>query len=296
MSAERDVSRIVRSWLFEDEHDSADRVLQDVLVLLDTTPQRRPSWPAWRYGRMQGYGKLAIAAAAAVVVAAGVVLLLPGSSPDKSGASTGPTTVPTVAQSPAGSPAPSPTAAPLAFPRPGPLAIGRHAMTRSGIQMSVEVTADGWGSLSGGVKFTKNLQDAAFIFWVDAPDGVYVDPCAQVKGPTSTDPAVLAAAVADLPDTELVAGPTDVIVGGEPAKEIEIRIASEPACPTALYLWYEEEIGGRWASANGDTMIVWIIDVEGTLVWIDAEIRDDAPPELEEELRAMVDSIEFVLP
>jgi hypothetical protein len=158
--------------------------------------------------------------------------------------------------------------------------------------MSIEVAAPGWGSLSGGFKLTKNLDEAAFIFWTDAPDGVYEDPCAQVKRPPSTDRAALAAAVADLPDTELVAGPTDVTVGGQPATEIEIRIAPEPACPTALYLWYDE-LGGRWAFANGDTMIVWIVDVDGTLVWIDAEIRDDAPTGLEEEMRSMVDSIEF---
>ena len=48
MDTERDVTRIVRSWLRTDEHESADRVLDNVLALLDATPQRRSWWPARR--------------------------------------------------------------------------------------------------------------------------------------------------------------------------------------------------------------------------------------------------------
>ena len=51
MSTERDVTRIVRSWLRTDEHESADRVLDTVLDLLDATPQRRSWWPARRIRR-----------------------------------------------------------------------------------------------------------------------------------------------------------------------------------------------------------------------------------------------------
>ena len=39
MDTERDVTRIVQSWLRTDEHESADRVLDDVLALLDATQQ-----------------------------------------------------------------------------------------------------------------------------------------------------------------------------------------------------------------------------------------------------------------
>ena len=53
MRTERDVTRIVRSWMREDEHESADRVLDAVLDQLDTTPQRRSSWLARRFPIMQ---------------------------------------------------------------------------------------------------------------------------------------------------------------------------------------------------------------------------------------------------
>ncbi len=44
MSTDRDTARIVRSWLREDGHENADRVLDLVLDQIDTTPQRRATW------------------------------------------------------------------------------------------------------------------------------------------------------------------------------------------------------------------------------------------------------------
>ena len=61
MSTDRDITRIVRSWLRTDEHESADRVLDAVLDRLDTTPQRRATWwPAWRFPEMNNTAKLAL--------------------------------------------------------------------------------------------------------------------------------------------------------------------------------------------------------------------------------------------
>jgi hypothetical protein len=70
MSTDRDTTRIVRSWLRTDDHESADRVLGSVLDRLDTTPQRRGTWwPARRLPEMNNTAKLALGAAAVVVVA-----------------------------------------------------------------------------------------------------------------------------------------------------------------------------------------------------------------------------------
>ncbi len=49
MSADRDINRVVRSWLHEERHEDADRVLGAALDQVDTTPQRRSTpWTAWR--------------------------------------------------------------------------------------------------------------------------------------------------------------------------------------------------------------------------------------------------------
>ena len=71
MSTDRDVTRIVRSWLHEDAHEDADRILNLVLDEIDTTPQRRSTGSAWRRPIMNTYLKVGLAAA--VVVLAGFI-------------------------------------------------------------------------------------------------------------------------------------------------------------------------------------------------------------------------------
>ena len=64
MTADLDTTRIVRSWLRTDEHESADRVLDTVLARLDATPQHRSLWPVRRIADVNANVKLLIAAVA----------------------------------------------------------------------------------------------------------------------------------------------------------------------------------------------------------------------------------------
>jgi len=77
MTADRDPTRIVRSWLRADEHESANRVLETVLSRLDTTPQRRPLWPSRRFSQMNTFTRIALAAAAVIVIVVAGYSLLP---------------------------------------------------------------------------------------------------------------------------------------------------------------------------------------------------------------------------
>jgi hypothetical protein len=70
---------IVLSWLREDAHENAERVLLRALDEVDTTPQRRSWWPARRSNRMNTYVKLIGAAAAVLVVAVVGYQFLPSS-------------------------------------------------------------------------------------------------------------------------------------------------------------------------------------------------------------------------
>ena len=289
MTTDRDMTRIVRSWLRTDEHESADRVLDNVLALLDATPQRRSWWPARRIANMNNLAKLAISLAAVVVAAVAVVNLLPGSGPG-------------VGATPSPSPSPTPAAsfASIAFPPDGPLAAGRQSMTRGGIRLSVNVPA-GWHS-DQGYFISKDVgvgpEGASFLFWDPSPVGVYADPCAQLKGPVvGPTTADLAAAMTTIPDTTLVSGPTDVTVGGRPAKRVVLTVSEDVACGgpgDEFYLWYADEEGdARYASALGATISVWIVDVNGTRLSIDGESYKGGGPEIEQEIQAMIDSIEF---
>ena len=140
MSAERDTTRIVRSWLRTDEHESADRVLTNVFAVLDATPQRRSPWSARRIAAMNTFAKLAMGAAAVVLVAVALLPTLgglgggPGSSPSPS---------------PSRSLRPEPSTIEGAAPPAGDLAIGRHHWTQNGIGYSLGFTTEGWQS--GGV-------------------------------------------------------------------------------------------------------------------------------------------------
>jgi hypothetical protein len=70
MTADRDLDRVVRSWLREDGREDADRVLDLVLDHLDTTPQRRAGWPARRFSSMNSNPvRLGAIAAAGIVIA-----------------------------------------------------------------------------------------------------------------------------------------------------------------------------------------------------------------------------------
>jgi hypothetical protein len=69
MSADRDVSRIVRSWLNEDAYEDATRVLDLVLDQIDTTPQRRAIWPVRRILTMNSAMRIGVAAVAVIAIA-----------------------------------------------------------------------------------------------------------------------------------------------------------------------------------------------------------------------------------
>jgi hypothetical protein len=68
MSTDRDVTRIVRSWMDEGVTELPDRVLDLVLDQLPATPQRRPSWLARRTPTMNNYARLGLVAAAVLAV------------------------------------------------------------------------------------------------------------------------------------------------------------------------------------------------------------------------------------
>ncbi len=293
MDTERDVTRIVRSWLQTDEHESAERVLETVLGRLDTTRQRRSWWPARRYGPLNTYVKLAMAAAVVVVVAIiGINLLPVGDQRGSGGATISP------APPPSSIPRPSPTAS-VVFPPAGELSVGQHDMTLEGVSFSFRIPTSGWISHDGfGIdKSTGVTSDGAgFIFWNDTPAGVFSDPCAGKRAPpVGASATPLAAAVAALPGTDLVSGPTDVTVGGHPAKHVVITVRDDVGCPAnEFYLWYAPTPDlARYATQLGSTIRVWIVDVDGTLVWIDGETYKGAGPGPGQEVQRIIDSIEF---
>lgn len=298
MSIDRDLdtTRIVRSWLRTDEHESADRVLDTVLALLDATPQHRPS-PVRRFADMNSFMKLAIAAAAVVIVTVVGFNLLPARS------NVGGTSTPSPSPSPTATPAPSPSSPAAEFPSPGPLASGTHGVVLDGIPLSFSIPGPGWTSQEGSIGKGEYGQPeyVGIDMWPSAPDNVYADPCAHtpLDPPPAASAVDLAAAAAAVPATQVVTGPSPVTVGGRPAQHVVLTIREDIDCePHDAYLWYDESSGGaaggwRWAEGLGATYRIWIIDVDGTLVWIDAYTFKGAEPELDQQIQQIIDSIKF---
>lgn len=290
MSTDRDATRIVRSWLKVEEYESADRVLDAVFSQLPATPQRRAGWLARRSPFMSNTIRIAVAAAAVVlVVFLGYQFL---SGPNVGG--------PIPTETP--SPIPSPTTASAAFPPSGSLAIGRHPMTLAGVRLTIEFPSAGWISNGewGIDRGSIGASDSAsFILWpASAPDNVFADPCARtlLSPPPGSSTSELAAAVAAVPGVNLVSGPSEVSVGGYPAQHVVLTVPETIGCAaTSFYLWEDLDNPGnnRYATQVGETFFVWIIDVDGTTVWIDGETFSASGPDAAQEVQEIVDSIVF---
>jgi len=294
MSTDHDIARSLRSWLHEDAHENADRVLDSVLDQLDTTPQRRAAWLARRFPLMKNTFRMVLVAAAVVIVAVIGYQFLPASNTGGPGAT--PTPEPTATSAPTATPAAAD------FPQPGPVTVGRHPIKLVGLQASIEVTTTGWisnGQWGIDMGNWGSPGSASFIFWpASAPDNVFADPCTEtlLSPAPGSSAAELAAAVATIPGINLVSGPSEVTVGGYAAQLVVFTVPEEIGCaPDQFYLWEDLDTPGaaRYATQPGETFYIWIIDVNGAIVWIDGETYAASGPDAAREVQQIVDSIRF---
>ena len=303
MHTEPDVTRIVRSWLHEDEHDSADRVLAAVLADVDTTPQRRAWWPAWRVPSMNTYAKLALAAAAVLVVAIVGINLVPGSRGGVGG--------------PAASPSPSPS--PSASPRPalllgGALAAGTYLLdeaqfTRRPFTVTVpkgwyrdvndgNFVAKGAGSDAGADAFEGN--GVTMATWLVSH--VYADSCRWQETLREVGSATDLTTALTEQTGHVTTGPTDVSLGGYPATRFEFSVPvgfDVGSCDSEIIrLWPDagpnEDFG--LPIAVGQTTTVYVVDLDGQAQLIIGARKGDSSPSDVGELEQVIESIRFEAP
>ena len=169
-----------------------------------------------------------------------------------------------------------------------------------GVPFSFTLPPYGWERFG-----TISLNKSAFgpqgaegiIFWTSFPDGRDHDPCATLLRPQVGPSAVdLAAAVSTAPGTMLVAGPSDVTIGGHPAKHVVLTVREDVGCHPGFFFTWEPPFrgGAMWDTTEvGDTIRIWIVDVEGTRLFIEAETHKDAGLGLKREIQRIVESIRF---
>jgi hypothetical protein len=286
VSTDIDTTRVVRSWLREDAHESADRLLKEVVAALDQTPQHRSRWPALRLGSMNVDMKLGLYAAAVLAVIALVINLLPGGgAPGVGGPGESSPSAPATVT-------PSASANADIWPS-GPYEVGRHEASVGGLRFSFEVPAEGW---SGDPTWTGMLVtgrypavESGWVGFTWSFDNVATDPC--VGGARSVGPSVddLATAITTIPGIE-AKEPTDTTVGGLPAKVVEFAINDDIDCAPTRFMLYGPK--SAYPNSTDSTIKDWIFEVDGDRTGIHADVVGDDPA-LWAEIQQIIDSIQF---
>jgi hypothetical protein len=292
MSTDRDTTRIVRSWLRTDDNDSADRVLGTVLDRLDTLPQRRAIvWPVRRFLLMSTPLRWGAAAAAAAAFLIGV-LIVSGNASFGIGSSTPSSSSP---PSPSRSVAPSPTPVVSgSLPESGSVIQGSYTIADPfPIQLGIEV-GPGWtmwssGVMADGVAVYKRSPDppAGLALGFLIVGNVHADPCDPTAGvmdpPVGPDPMDLAEAIVAQTGTDST-DPVPVEIDGYNGVFLDYRNTGEGECLDM------ERWPGRDALV-GERDQVWILDVEGTRLVIDAASFEGTSDEDVAEMRTIVESM-----
>ena len=283
---ERDVTRVVESWLEDGVTQLPDRVLDAVERQLPTTHQRRAGWLARRFPIMNSttlrYG---IAAAVVVIAALVGIRFLPA---DIGGP--GPTPTPTA------EPTPSPTPQPLGTQ--DSLAPGRYAVPGFAAGVTVAVPSGGWSSSSSwvviGPRGNEEPEGMAIRFFTAY--GLYANPASGADGLVEMGPtgADMVQAILDHPVLEAT-GPTDVTIDGRAGQMVELTIPADADMTTeGQYLIFADANGGGvWGWAPGQTFNLYIAEVAGERLIFDAFHYEDTPEEDLAAQRSVVESIRF---
>lgn len=300
--AEPDVRRVVRSWLSEERHEDATRVLGVVLNGLDAAPQRRTRGSAWRTSFMSKTIQYGLAAAAVVIVAVVGYQLLGGSGVGE----------PTPTETPQPTATPTTSLEPSA-PADGSLPVGSsHVLWDHsgslGIKISVTIPATGWFSDEEGL-LVKNRNS-------DPPDGagllvfartndllvglgdiyVYGDPChwagTKPDAPVTTVAEAIAALSAQA--SRDASTPVAVTYGGYVGKAITLRVPTDAVfgdCDQGEYrTLVQGEDAARNTQAPGQYHLLTVLDVSGTLVIFDVSYYEGTPQSVLDELAGIVES------
>lgn len=295
MNPEQDTIRTVRAWLRIDEHESADHVLNTVLDLVDVTPQRRSGLRSWRLLRST---PVQVGLAAAVMLLVALIGFASFGARDVGGPGLGTDPPP----SPAGAVTPTPTAASsrAGLPTAGPLEPGDHTLTDP---FPVDITftlAEPWRMWSpGGNHDTGAIyQDSA-----DPPYGrgivfaaiehLYADPCNPEAGLVDPGPSVRDLADALLAQTNTEGGPPiDVTIDGHQGVYFEMTNTSGQDRECAIIQRWPSEFGNREALVQEHDQ-VWILDVDGVRIVIDAFSFPMTEPAELAEMRAIVEGLQI---
>jgi hypothetical protein len=288
MSAERDVNRIVRTWLEDGVMVLPERVLDQVLDQVPSTRQERRGFVAWRTPSMSNALKLALAAAAVIAVVVAGFNLVPRSDSGIGGTASPTPSVPA-------SPAPPETSSPTPSE---PAAVGTD-MFAAGFEerMFSVLRPPGWymccGSTSGPgfsvIRNTTSPPDGASVYFY-APTTTYSDPCAHALVDPPVGPSVddFVQALREIPNMTTTE-PAETTLGGLPATYLEMTSDDAlPCSPNEFWIW-----DGNTAQGPGQVVRTWVLELDGRRIVASALRYPGATEEMLAEQQSILDSIEF---
>jgi hypothetical protein len=290
MTTPRDPDRLIHTFLQEGAAQLHDQVYDAVRADIERRPQRVVIGP-WRMPPLNKLLSVGLGAAAVVVAFVIATRVLPGAPIG-----------PGVAQSITPNPSPSPSASPSS----AGLAQGPFLLLDVGdVRMTATIAAPAWSGDSAGGFIVKNDNS-------DAPDGaglivyggigdyfVYGDPCQWVsttpKTPATTVDAVVAALAAQA--SRDASTPVDVSVDGHAGKSITLHVPKDrgfTACDAGEFRSFSEGTDAvRYAQSPGQIDKLWVIDLDGEVVIIDAAYYEGTPQAVVDELGSMAETMSF---
>jgi hypothetical protein len=307
MTASRDPDRLIRAFLDQGEELLPDPIYDALRAEIEHKRQRTFIGP-WRTPIMNRFVTFSLGAAAVVVIG-----LLLGSqllgSPTNLGGPSEPTATPMVTATP--QPSAEPTSTPQAGLPQGPFSFepdGDFSEEDSGMALTVTIPSSGWffdrtWNLLG--KGAGEIDSPYIAFWAFPGQEFYVpgDACrmrsTRPDTPATTPDELSAALAARTPPD--VSEPVDVTVGGYEGKFITLHVPEDlvaDECEEGDFVYYITSPDDFWRNSQepGQIEEFWILDVDGTIVILNALYRSDTPAELVEETRGIVESTTFEAP
>jgi hypothetical protein len=291
---------MIHAFLREGAEQMDDQVYDAVRADIDQRRQRVVIGP-WRVPTLNKLVPIGLGAAAVVgVLLVGSQLL--GSPTSDVG---GPAVVPTPTPQPSGAaPSAEPTSAADGSLPEGPYLIADPAVSLETRPITVTIPSSGWTgdpelAAVGKGEDVSNVPEATLLAWTpETPLNVYGNPCQWATTITpATTAAEISAALAAPPSREATA-PEDVTVGGSTGKHVTLHVPTDidlADCTDGKFVSYGHggDPLGRYHQGPGQIDELWILDVGGGIVILDAMYRADTPTDTLEELRAIAESATF---
>jgi hypothetical protein len=294
MTPHRDPDRLIRTYLFEGAERLNDQVYDAVRAEIDHKRQRVIIGP-WR---MPNMNKLVPIGLGAIAVVVALVVAVPLLSPSASGGVGG---APTASPSPTAQPSvASPSPAPQGLLLPGAV----HRLSGGPVAMNVTIPATDWYGDPGQDILVKdeNADPPAGAGLITFAGDLYVygDPCrwatTKPDAPATTVDELVAALTAQA--SRDASAPVDITLDGYAGKSITLHVPKDVViseCDTGYFASWgvPGDEPSRYHQGPGQIDKLWILDVNGVLTVIDTAYYDATPPDVVNELDAIVESTTF---